>query len=156
MHAKTAYYVHAKQVCIICTPKSIFAYQYHEFLFLFGVLFIRIFMRPGSNFSQKCRPWSLECATRSSMYSLYCVNRFLICDVFIFFWSNTFFLYKFSGQSSPKNEILNSVTHQCIHNRMNGSIMDSSMQLIRTIQNISLFSCIINIKYFGWVTVYLL
>uniref|UniRef100_A0A673N5K4 Uncharacterized protein n=1 Tax=Sinocyclocheilus rhinocerous TaxID=307959 RepID=A0A673N5K4_9TELE len=48
MHAKTAYYMHAKHMRIICTPKSIFAYQYHEFSFLFGVLFIRIFMRPGS------------------------------------------------------------------------------------------------------------
>ncbi len=48
MHAKTAYYMHAKHVHIIYTPKSIFAYQYHEVSFLFGILFIRIFMRPGS------------------------------------------------------------------------------------------------------------
>ncbi len=48
MHAKTAYYMHAKHVRIICTPKSIFAYQYHEFSFLFGVLFLCIFMRPGN------------------------------------------------------------------------------------------------------------
>ncbi len=53
MHAKTAYYMHAK--------KSIFGYQYHNFLFLFGVLFIRIFMRPGSKIhilkvhKQQCR-----------------------------------------------------------------------------------------------------
>ncbi len=40
MHVKTAYYMYAKHVHIICTTKSIFAYQYHEFLFLFGVLFI--------------------------------------------------------------------------------------------------------------------
>ncbi len=52
MHAKTAYYMHGKQVRIICTLKSIFAYQYHEFLFLFGILFICIFMRPGSLFSK--------------------------------------------------------------------------------------------------------
>ncbi len=31
----------------IYTPKSIFAYQYHEFLFLFSLLFIRTFMRSG-------------------------------------------------------------------------------------------------------------
>ncbi len=48
MHAKTMYYMHTKHLHIICTPKSIFAYQYHEFLFLCGILFIRIFMRPGS------------------------------------------------------------------------------------------------------------
>ncbi len=48
MHVKTAYYMHSKQVCIIYTPKSIFSYQYHEFSFLFGILFIRILMRPGS------------------------------------------------------------------------------------------------------------
>ncbi len=46
-YTKTAYYMHAKQVHIIYTPKSIFAYHYHKFLFLFGVLFIRIFMRQG-------------------------------------------------------------------------------------------------------------
>uniref|UniRef100_A0A672S618 Uncharacterized protein n=1 Tax=Sinocyclocheilus grahami TaxID=75366 RepID=A0A672S618_SINGR len=40
--------MHAKHVPSIYTPKSIFAYQYHEFSFLFGVLFICIFMRPGS------------------------------------------------------------------------------------------------------------
>ncbi len=34
---------------IICKPKSIFAHRCHKFLFLFGVLFIRIFMRLGSN-----------------------------------------------------------------------------------------------------------
>ncbi len=50
MFAKTVYYMHAKHVHIIYTPKSIFVYQYHEFLFLFGLLFIRIFMRPGSIF----------------------------------------------------------------------------------------------------------
>ncbi len=50
---KTAYYIHAKHVRIIYAPKSIFAYQYHEISFLFGVLFIRIFMRPGSNFLKK-------------------------------------------------------------------------------------------------------
>ncbi len=50
MHSKTAYYMHAKHVRIIYTPKSIFSYQY-KFLFLFGVLFIRIFMRPGSKLS---------------------------------------------------------------------------------------------------------
>ncbi len=44
MHTKTAYYIHTKHVRIICKPKSIFSYQYHEFSFLFGVLFIRIFM----------------------------------------------------------------------------------------------------------------
>ncbi len=44
MHVKTAFYMHAKPR----SPKSIFVYQYHEFSFLFGVLFIRIFMRPGS------------------------------------------------------------------------------------------------------------
>ncbi len=49
MHVKTAYYMHGKQVCIIYTPKSIFSYQYHEFSFLFGILFIRILMRPGSS-----------------------------------------------------------------------------------------------------------
>ncbi len=47
-YAKTAYYMHTKHVRIIYTPKSIFVYQYHEFSFLFGVLFIRIFMRLGS------------------------------------------------------------------------------------------------------------
>ncbi len=47
MHAKTAFYMHAKHVRLICTPKSIFAYQYHKFSFLFGVLFIRIFMTNG-------------------------------------------------------------------------------------------------------------
>ncbi len=31
----------------IAYTKSIFAYQYHEFLVLFGVLFIRTFMRLG-------------------------------------------------------------------------------------------------------------
>ncbi len=30
----------------IYTPKSVFSYQYHEFSFLFGVLFICPFMRP--------------------------------------------------------------------------------------------------------------
>ncbi len=30
------------------TPKSISAYQYQEYSFLFGVIFIRIFIRPGS------------------------------------------------------------------------------------------------------------
>ncbi len=39
--------MHAKHVRNIYTPKSIFAYQYHEFSFLFGVLFTRIFMRPA-------------------------------------------------------------------------------------------------------------
>ncbi len=34
---------------IIWTPKSIFAYQYHELAVLFCVLFIHIFMRPGSS-----------------------------------------------------------------------------------------------------------
>ncbi len=33
---------------IIHMPKYDFSYQNHEFSFLFGVLFIRIFMRPGS------------------------------------------------------------------------------------------------------------
>ncbi len=61
MHAKTAYYLHAKHRRIICTPKSIFVYQYHKFLFLFGILFICIFMRPGSKIhvlkvhKQQCR-----------------------------------------------------------------------------------------------------
>ncbi len=45
MHAKTVFYMHIR---IIYTPKSIFAYQYHKFLVLFGILFIHIFMRPGS------------------------------------------------------------------------------------------------------------
>ncbi len=40
--------MHAKHVRIMYTPKSIFAYQYHKFAFLFGLLFIRIFMSPGS------------------------------------------------------------------------------------------------------------
>ncbi len=61
MYAKTAHHMHANKSGIICmrklfyihiriiyTPKSIFAYQYHEFLVLFGILFIHIFMRPGS------------------------------------------------------------------------------------------------------------
>ncbi len=34
------YYMHAKHVRIICTQKSIFAYQYHEFSYL--LLFITI------------------------------------------------------------------------------------------------------------------
>ncbi len=33
MHTKTVFYMHAKHVCIIYTPKSIFAYQYHKFFF---------------------------------------------------------------------------------------------------------------------------
>ncbi len=33
MHARTAYYMHAKHVHIIWNPKSIFEYQYHEFSF---------------------------------------------------------------------------------------------------------------------------
>ncbi len=37
MYAKIALYIHAKHVHIICMPKYIFAYQYHKFLFLFGV-----------------------------------------------------------------------------------------------------------------------
>ncbi len=48
MHVKTAYYMHAKHVCIIYMPKSVCSYQYHEFSFLFGVLFVCIFTRPGS------------------------------------------------------------------------------------------------------------
>ncbi len=49
MHAKTAYYMHAKNARSIDTPKSIFAYQYHEFSFFFWRNIIRIFMRPGSH-----------------------------------------------------------------------------------------------------------
>ncbi len=41
--------MHAKHIRIIVVSKSIFAYQYREFSFLFGVLFIHIFMRPGSH-----------------------------------------------------------------------------------------------------------
>ncbi len=48
MYTNTAYYMHTKHVRIICTAKSIFAYQYHEFSFLFGILFTCIFMRLGS------------------------------------------------------------------------------------------------------------
>ncbi len=48
MHTKTAYHMHAKYVHSIHTPKSVFSYQYHEFWFLFCVLFIRTFMRQGS------------------------------------------------------------------------------------------------------------
>jgi len=33
MYTNTVYYMHTKHVCMIYTPKSIFAYQYHEFLF---------------------------------------------------------------------------------------------------------------------------
>ncbi len=47
-------YAHENCVLYACqtrvyhmTPKSIFAYQYHEFSLLFGILFIRIFMRLG-------------------------------------------------------------------------------------------------------------
>ncbi len=48
VHMKRSFHVH--MICIypttlIYTPKSIFAYQYHEFLFLFAVLSIRTFMR---------------------------------------------------------------------------------------------------------------
>ncbi len=34
-----------------------FAYQYHEFSFLYGVLFIRTFMRSRSNISLQVRNW---------------------------------------------------------------------------------------------------
>ncbi len=79
MHTKTVYYMHAKHVHIICMPKPIFVFKYHEFSFLFGVLFPRIFMRPGSyiinitcskfmfyifvNFSTKLREtqWDVGC-----------------------------------------------------------------------------------------------
>ncbi len=43
MHAKTAFYMHAKHVRIIYKPTLIFAYQYHECYFLSGVQLIRIF-----------------------------------------------------------------------------------------------------------------
>ncbi len=48
VHTKTTYYMYAKHVCIIWMTKSIFAYKYHKFSCLFGIQFIRIFMRPGS------------------------------------------------------------------------------------------------------------
>ncbi len=51
--------MHAKHVRIIRTPKSIFAYQYHKFSFLFGILFIRIFMRLGK-LVQHTRDFSME------------------------------------------------------------------------------------------------
>ncbi len=50
MHAKTEFYMHAKH-CVSFTLKFIFAYQCHDFSFLFVILFIRIIMRPGSNTS---------------------------------------------------------------------------------------------------------
>ncbi len=45
MHVKTAYHMHAIHVHIIYTPKSIFAYQHHDFSFLF---YRTIFLRLGS------------------------------------------------------------------------------------------------------------
>ncbi len=47
MYAKTAYHMHANKFGIIYMPKSNFVYQYHKFLFLFGVLFMCIFIRLG-------------------------------------------------------------------------------------------------------------
>ncbi len=70
MHAKTAYYMHAKHIRIICMSKSIFADQYHKFSFLFGVLFIRIFMRPGCNF-----------ITRTKMFYFLPCNFDKLCPV---------------------------------------------------------------------------
>ncbi len=57
MHTKTAYYMHAKHIRIIFTPKSNLAYQYHEFSFLFLVLFIHIFVRPAQQ-TVDCSRWS--------------------------------------------------------------------------------------------------
>ncbi len=59
MYVKTAYHMHGNKFNIICTPNTFVSYirqivfvcfldQYHEFLFLFGILVIHIFMRPGS------------------------------------------------------------------------------------------------------------
>ncbi len=68
MHAKTAFYMHAKYVLIIYTAKSIFVYQYHKFLFLF----IHIFMGPGlkatRSYSQERSPTPTYC----SFYVLNC------------------------------------------------------------------------------------
>ncbi len=75
MHTKTAYYIHAKHmriICTDCTPKSIFAYQYHDFLFLFGVLFIRIFMRPVS--FRPCHDWCSLMAEVSFTRIMHCKN----------------------------------------------------------------------------------
>ncbi len=47
MHVKTAYHMHAKVNFCVSVP---------EFLFLFGVLFLRTFMRPGSTTSPTDRP----------------------------------------------------------------------------------------------------
>ncbi len=47
MHAKTAYYMHAKHARVIYTPSPFFRINTTSFHFYFGVLFIRIFMRPG-------------------------------------------------------------------------------------------------------------
>ncbi len=49
-----SYHTCTSNTCV-CTPKSICAHQYHyqhEFLILFGVLFIHIFMRPDSPVTQ--------------------------------------------------------------------------------------------------------
>ncbi len=48
MYVKSEYYMRAKRMRSIYTPKSIVECQYQEFLFLFGVLFIHPFMRLGS------------------------------------------------------------------------------------------------------------
>ncbi len=46
------YHIHANKFDIIYMPKFVCLYQYHEFSFLFGLLFIHIFMRPGSGNNQ--------------------------------------------------------------------------------------------------------
>lgn len=83
MHTKTAFYMHTKHVRIRYTPKSIFAYQYQEFSFLFGVLLIRIFMRPGTIFcvSSTKRPMqrndvkqTVHLSPRSLVFSRFTLN----------------------------------------------------------------------------------
>ncbi len=92
---------------IIWTPKSIFAYQYHELAVLFCVLFIHIFMRPGlikhdclqkiNSFTCPTKTWASQLRIFSDksfhIAMLYqCLHCFLSSSVFVFSGFRSFFL----------------------------------------------------------------
>ncbi len=80
----------------ICTPKSIFAYQYHEFWFLFGILFIRTFMRSGWTMTPLSHCKSSTFKTPHS-WQIQC--KCLDYRIFSFWYSPFFYFHGHNGSS---------------------------------------------------------